>query len=153
MFLIRYSDEYAQIHTVELSPRPVEVDYPEKRLFTARVTQDEATVIQRPLRDSRTRRWIWRGYRYHMAEYAAQWALLESLDAQARLRLGLNPVIEIFEDTSGIGGFGKRDGGGNPIFTKVAFVQVTRNVRAGGRVTYDESVIEFLIRDSDYNDF
>lgn len=155
MFAIRYKNTSdGPYTTLHLHPGPTEVDYPEKRLFSTKNSQDGNVIIQRPMKDHRPRRWIWRGYRSYMPVYAAQWKRLEELEYQTRLENGKYPYVEIFEDVTDKGGFGRRDESDNPVFTQVKIIQVDRELRdGGGPVTYDTSYIEFVITDPDYREF
>lgn len=155
MFWIRYTtrNEYGALVPTEVALRaPSEVDYPEARLANVKVTQDGAVVIARPLRDPRPRKWIWRGHSPYDVAYANQWALLEALETRARLVAGLPPTVDVWEDTSGTGGFARKEGNGARIYTAVRIVQATRTPRGGGPVNY-ESVLEFFIADPTYQAF
>jgi hypothetical protein len=153
-FRMRYSDELQQMVEVELDPEPSAVDYPMKREFTRLTTQDGAVVIQRPLRDPRPRRWMWNSYVKGNAEYEALFSLLSSLELKAMRDAGLSPLIGIWEDVSGIGGFDRRDGSFNPVFTNVLITQVHREpIPAPGRVVYGDTLIEFVIEDLSYTHF
>lgn len=113
---------------------------------------DGAIVIQRPLRDSRPRRWLWRGYGMNYAPFASQWAFLQSLDYQTRGAAGLVPTVGICEDVTGIGGFGQLSGGAR-VYTTCKVIQVTQSPRkGGGPVTY-ESLVEFYADDPAYAAF
>lgn len=153
MFQVRYVDALGDTQTLTLLPGPTEVEYPEKRNMATRPTQDGAVVIQRPLRDPRSRKWVWRGYRNYIHPYETQWENLEQLEARYRQLHLLDPVVEIWEDESTIGGFDRMDGA-EKVFTKVKFIRVERVPRpGGGLVVYDHSTIEFLIVDPSYTDF
>ena len=166
-FLIRYSTDVSPGSTytvMVLNPGPTEVEYPPTREFNKRVTQDHAVVIQRPIKDSRERKWIWKGYRPTMAVYENQWQALLTLEARAR-QLDTptkNPIIQIWEDESDEGGFGETTNGAAPDlvgytniqWTQVKFLQVHRTTRkGGGPVIYDDSFIEFVIADPAWESF
>lgn len=158
MFWIRYKDRDGQGRLIDvevpLFPAPTEVDYPEKRLYTTHTTQDGAVVVQRPLRDHRVRKWIWRGFSPQLLTYENQWKLLESLEYRNRLANNLPGYVEIWEDVTGVGGFGKMTDTGERIYTKVKFLQVDRTPRKGGGfVKYDTSTVEFVIEDESYKHF
>lgn len=153
-FFIRYADASNNLIVLPLSPAPSDVDYPEKRLFKRQITQDNAVVIQRPMRDARLRKWIWQGYRSNLLQYENQFQILVTLEYRARLEAALTPTVEIWEDESGIGGFDRVDGLGNKIWTTVKLIQVDRKLRKGSAIpTFDETYIEFQIEDSNYIGF
>jgi hypothetical protein len=152
MFWLRYETAEGVLETA-LNPAPMFVEYPPRRLFKERVTQDGAVVVQRPLRDHRPRRWIWQGYGPAHEPFATQWQLLETLEYRARLEAGLPGTVEIWEDVSGIGGFDRTDAPGGRIYTKVKILQTNREPRReGGPVVY-ESTVEFRIEDMSYKAF
>lgn len=146
MFEVRYKDEQGNNVTRVLTPGPTETEYPDRRLFTSRQTQDGNVVIQRPLRDPRPRKWSWKGYRAYMPQYQALWELLVQLEYRYRVQHNLEPLIEIRDTTTGEGGFEE--------FTRVKVIQVTRNTRPGGGfVTYESTDMEFVIVDDRYKGF
>lgn len=163
MFLIKYGTDAANtvFTTLKLAPQPTEVDYPERRNVNVKSSKDGSAILQRPLRDSRPRKWVWVGYNPLIATYENQWTTFQTLDAKARAEAGLNPVIYIWENDSVEGGFDRLSSGTDPdptysnvIWTAVKFVQVTRKSRKGGGLTkYDESIIEFVIEDGAYTRF
>lgn len=157
MFWVRFKDSPNGAYTtVALTPGPTSVDYPPKRAFTVMTTQDGASVIQRPLRDSRSRKWVWTGYKSSalFAAYENQWQQLLALEYRTRLRAGKYPLVEIWEDTVPEGGFNRVDGNGDKLWTTVRFIQVDRTPRkGGGQLVYDESTIEFVIDDTTYDAF
>jgi hypothetical protein len=140
------------IAETSLTLAPMDVDYPDRRDMTVRTSQDGAVVIQRPLRDSRPRRWIWRGYGLNDPTFAAQWAFLESLDYQTRTASGLVATVGIWEDFSGVGGFNKLSGSSR-VYTTVRVIQVDRTPRKGGGPISYESVVEFYVEDPAYAAF
>jgi hypothetical protein len=156
MFWIRYKATPAGAYTeVPLMPDPTEVEYPEKRAMTVATTQDGATVVQRPLRDTRIRKWIWKGYRDSdlLAVYRNQWALLQALEYRTRLEGALHPLVEIWEDTVPEGGFARGTAEAK-VWTVVKLLRVQRTPKkGGGPVTYEDSTIEFVIEDSSYTGF
>jgi len=158
MFWIRYKERNTQGQIVDveitLHPGPTEIEYPERRLYKTHTTQDGATIIQRPLRDNRTRQWVWKGYPPMIPTYENQWKVLEALEYRYRIEHDLPGYVEVWEDISGVGGFDRLDGSGNRIYTKVKFIQVNRTPRKGGGfITYDESSIEFVVEDTNYTAF
>jgi hypothetical protein len=155
MFFIRYRDStngpWIQF---TLAPGPTTVTYPERRAFQLRVTPDGATVISRPMRDSRTRRWVWKRYRPRLTTYETQWRTLESLEYRTRLLAGKPPIVEIWEDESTIGGFSRMADSTTKEWTKVKFIRVERTIAdGGGPVVFEESFIEFTIEDDSYSEF
>lgn len=163
MFLLRYklTETGAYQAPYVLSPGPTAVDYPPRRLFVEKEVQDGGSILQRPIWDSRPRRWIWKGYHPRIPVYERQWAELERHDTLSRLRRGEPATVQIWEDESTVGGFGKTTDGLAPNmvshtnlqWTTVRFVQVSRDPRDnGGLVVYEESVVEFRIA-GDYTDF
>ncbi len=164
MFLVKYLVTAPSTYTVvSLVPRPTEVEYPEKRLLKLRPNRDGGVVIQRPLRDARPRKWVWKNYRPHVPNYEAQWAVLASLDTQTRWLAGFTtPTVLIWENETKEGGFDGLTSGSTPDlsaytnldWTEVKFTQVTRTTRkGGGPVTYDDSIVEFVIVDTSYSAF
>ena len=155
MFYIRYTNGSGETVVKQLMPSPTEVEYPETRLLKVHTTQDGATVVQRPLRDSRPRKWVWKGYRDSdlLAAYANQWQELAALEYRTRLEAGLNPLVEIWEDETSVGGFDRMDGE-DKVYTTVKFIRVDRAMRkGGGPVTYEDSYIEFYVEDDTYRGF
>lgn len=159
-FLVRYTDG-SGTHTLRLHPRPTAINYPERRLFKRRDTKDGASVISRPVADSRPRQWIWKGYRAWMAEFNEQWLILKSLETKARLQDGLSATVLIWEDETTEGGFDTTTAGdpdlitySNLVWTTVRFIQVDRKLRdSGGPVIYDTSTVEFVVEDPLYAAF
>lgn len=150
---IRYKDTEAGAYTeVEVRPRPTAVDYPDRRSYKIQPTEDGANVVQRPLRDSRPRRWIWKDYNNRIPAYVSLWALLETLEYRYRVNNGLWPLVEIWEGETGTGGFDDLNGNGTKKYTVVKLLQVQRKVRDDG-AAYGESTIEFVIEDPTYSDF
>lgn len=154
MYQIRYkATSNGAYTTLTLFPGPTEVEYPERRSFKMQMTQDGAPVVQRPLRDGRVRRWVWKRYRPSVATYENQWATLLTLEYRHRLQNNLHPVVEIWEDTTPEGGFARMSGA-TKVWTKVRFLRVDRiSAKGGGRITYDDSFIEFVIDDPTYQGF
>lgn len=156
MFWLRYTDrdEAGDLvtHEVALYPAPTGVEYPEQKNFKAFTTQDGAVVVQRPRRDARTRRWVWRGHPSTLAPYEALWQLLERLEYRARLDRGLPATVEVWENVSGVGGFDRMEGG-ERAYTRVKLLQVARTPRSGGGPIVYESHVEFQIEDSGYTAF
>lgn len=163
MFLIRYYQPIVGNTVVALVPRPTSVDYPDVRLFRTKTSKDGATIVQRPMRDSRVRKWIWEKYKKKVPNYDVQWTLLETFDCQSRWEAGFADTrIEIWENDSDSGGFGDTTDGAvadtvtyiNLKWIKVQFLQVTRHVRpGGGEVVYDQSTVEFVVDDDNYFTF
>jgi hypothetical protein len=166
MILVRYYDPVQGLTTVKLTPRPTEVDYPEKRLMKTRTTKDGAVVVQRPMADARPRRWTWKGYRpvEALAAFESLWALLESLETKTLWERGAGDgTVEIWDGESTIGGFDRLSNPFQPpdlvnytnlVFTRVKFIQVDRKVRkGGGPVIWDEATVEFVLADDTFSSF
>jgi hypothetical protein len=147
MFQIRYSaTEGGTFTTLTMHPAPTEIDYPERRMMTLHPTQDGPPVIQRPLRDSRSRKWIWKGYGPRIAPYENQWEALKALEYRTRLDANQWPIVELREDELAESGFAN--------WTKVKIVRVERTARkGGGGLVYDESFIEFFVVDPAFGGF
>lgn len=165
-FALRYSTDAAPGSTfviLTLSPNPTEVEYPDTREFNARITQDSAVIIQRPLNDSRTRKWSWKNYRRSISAYESQWQILLTLEARQRDLDGKAPIVELWENVTEEGGLGELTDANPPdltepstniVWTKVKLLQVHRRARSGGGVvTYDDSTIEFIIADPTWENF
>jgi hypothetical protein len=163
-FLVRYGSVPIGFTTVlPIHPRPTEVEYPEFRSFKSKVSKDGSVVIQRPLKDSRPRKWAWKRYRPYMTEFMNMWAVLESLETKAMWDAGFaDPTIEIWEDETGKGGFGTTTDGFPPdlitytnlVWTKVKIIQAHQAIASGGGpVVFDTSFIDFIIVDEDYSSF
>lgn len=143
-FEVRYTiDPAGTLTTKNLIPAPTDIDYPPKRLFEKKETADGAVVIQRHKVDGRPRKWIWKGYRDTIAGYNALWDILTALEVKTRLDADLEPTVEIKDTTTGVGGFES--------FVRVKVINVDRTIRdGGGPATYDDTVMEFVIADSNY---
>jgi hypothetical protein len=157
MFWLRYSTRNGSgdLATVEapLALNPTDIDYPDFRNYKQTVTQDGGVIVQRPLRDSRPRKWIWRGYGPSIASYAEQWALLQSLEKRARVTSNLPAQMEIWEDVSGVGGFARTNADGSRLYTKVQLIQVARTPRTGGGPVAYDSTVTFQIDDATFSAF
>lgn len=163
MFLIRYYAPTIGTQVVSLRPRPTTVDYPESRLLRTRTSKDGNTIVQRPMRDPRPRKWTWEKYRSNVPLYESQWQFLASLECQARWDAGLaDTSIEIWENDSLTGGFDKLTDENsadlitytNLNWTRVQVLQATRTIRqGGGSVVYEQSIFEFVIDDDFYTSF
>jgi hypothetical protein len=151
-YWIRYKDTAGGAYTtITLSPGPTEVEYPERRAMETKATQDGATVIQRPLRDTRPRKWVWKGYIPTLVPYTNQWNTLLSLEYSTRLEAGKYALVEIWEDVVAEGGFNRLDASQNKIWTSVKFLRVDRTAKkGGGSISYDDSFIEFVIEDTGF---
>lgn len=149
MFWIRYTDN-SGTHEVSLTPGPTEGDYPEGDGSKVQTTQDGAIVIQRPMRDSRPRKWLWRGYGRSDASNNSLWDLLQSLTTKARVAAGLSATVKVWEDVTGAGGFDKTDGLGAKVYTTVRVHQATRKPSPSGPVVY-ETALTFYVDDLNYS--
>lgn len=155
MFFIRYQDTVGGAYTqMSLVPGPTTVVYPERRAFKLQVTPDGAAVISRPMKDSRTRQWVWRRYRPRLTTYENQWRVLEQLEYRTRVQAGKPPIVEIWEDESTIGGFSSMVDSTTKRWTKVKFIRVERTIAdGGGPVVYESSFIEYVVEDATYGDY
>lgn len=160
-FLVKYTTGTGTT-VLSLHPRPTSVSYPERRTFKKKDTKDGAVVLARPLRDSRPRQWIWKGYRQWITGYAALWETFKTLDTKARVEASLSPTVQIWEDETGPdSGFGLTTGGApdlvayaNLIWTTVRIIQVTREMRDnGGPLTFEKSIVEFTVEDDSFSTF
>jgi hypothetical protein len=151
-FMIRYQDATGGMVDVTLDPAPAEVEYPDAQAVKVTASKDGNVIVQRPLRDSRPRKWRWVGYGPPHPAFAALWALLESLNARARAKAGLPVTVGIWEDVSGSGGFNRVDGAGGKVYTTVKLVQVNRTPDGSGPVFYESSA-EFYIADDTCSTF
>ena len=150
MFQIRYKATQGGAYTtLTLNPAPSAVEYPERRAQKVHATQDGGIVVQRPLRDSRPRKWHWTNYPANYAAYASQWATLKALEYRTRLEAGQWPLVEVWEDTTD-GGFDRMDGA-TQVWTVVKLLRVDRTVRGSGPVVYSDSVLEFVIQDETFS--
>lgn len=153
MFWIKYEDENGGEVEVALNPPPREIMYPPRKHVTTQETQDGAVVIQRPTRDTRTRRLIWLAYGPKNEPFASQWALFESLECRSRMDAGLPASVGFWEDVTEAGGFDRTDGQGEKIYTRVKIIQVDRMPRQGGGPVRYESTVEFVIDDPSFSGF
>lgn len=161
MFLIRYHNGTTNV-VLQVRPKPTNVVYPEKRIFTEETTQDGSVVIQRPNRDHRTREWIWTNYPLRLQQYRELWETLETLDVKVRLIAGLIPTVEIWENQTGNGGFDGLTSGTDPDlvtysnldWTTVKIIHVTREHRdGGGPSAYASSRVVFKVVDEAWDNF
>jgi hypothetical protein len=150
-FWIKYDAGLGPVE-YQLALNPMEVEYPEQSLKTVLTSANGNIVIQRPLRDSRARKLIWRGYGPNHATFAAMWTLLESMDTRKRRESGLAPTVGIWEDVSGSGGFARMDGS-SKLYTTVRVVSVDRQTRQGGGPVAFDSTLTFHIDDESYTNF
>lgn len=153
MFWIRYDNADGTPVEYALPLNPTEVEYPDKRAMKVHTTQDGATVIQRPVRDSRPRKWIWTNYGPLVPGFADQWARLEQMDTRERAVRRLPSLIGVWEDVSGVGGLDRRDESGNKVYTTVRVTQVDQKPRKGGGPPMYESTVEFRVEDATYTTF
>lgn len=162
-FFVRYYEFDVGMQTISLHPRPTTVEYPDARLFNRRETVEGKVVLQRPLHDNRSRKWIWTGYRPTVPLFQAQWDVLSQLEARSRWDAGYSDLtVGIWENGFPQGGFGQTTDGlppdldtySNLQFTQVKFLQVQHHLRSGGGpVAYDSSEIEFVIEDENFRGF
>lgn len=149
MFWIRYTDG-SGTHEVSLTPTPTDVEYPLGDGSKVLTSQDGNVIFQRPLRDGRPRKWIWRGFGPNDASYSSLWSLLQSQTSKSRLAAGLSSAIEVWEDVTGAGSFDKTDGSGNKVYTTVRVYEASRKPAPAGPIAY-ESTFTFYIQDANYS--
>jgi len=151
-FLIRY-DVDGTMREIELNPAPSDVDYPEAEAMTITASIEGNPIIQRPMRDGRVRKWIFRGWGKGSEPYETQWNTLQSLTSGHRSQNGQDPYVYLWEDVSGVGGFDRYDSEGNRVFTRVRIAQANRVPRNGGGPVRYDSTLEFYIADDTYTSF
>lgn len=149
-FWIRHRNAQGALVETALAPGPTEVEYPDGDGSKVLVAVDGAAVVQRPLRDTRPRQWVWHGYGPTHASYETLWALLTSLTSRARLAAGLSSTVEVWEDVTGAGGFDRKDGSGNKVYTTVAITRASRAPLKGGGPVFYDSTLEFRVQDASY---
>lgn len=153
-FYVRWQEVTAGAYTeFTLFPGPTGVEYPPRRIVNTRTGPDGNVVVQRPMRDDRMRKWVWNRYRDNVPGYHTMWPILEALEYRTRLEANKPPHVEIWEDVTLAGGFGKLTGGVTRVWTKVKFLQVHRTMASGAGSIYEESYIEFIIDDVTYTGF
>lgn len=142
-----------------LYPGPTYVDYPPRFEHNVRVSRDGNPIIQAPLSDGRVRKWVWQRYRFDTPRYTTLFNKI--LNLQYKLRLLATPAkseyVFLKEDVSenlsplawGGGVWAESDG-----WIRVKVTNVTQNVaHQGGKVIYEETVMEFVIADPTWNTF
>lgn len=140
-----------------LSPGPSIVQYPDFFDQKGIVTKDGRVVMSRPIKDSRTRSWIWSGYRFDILNYDVWYNDLLNLHYRLREQAGLDPHVFLKEPTSKdlfrfieTGGLWVR----TPFFVRTKVIHVSQFVsRKGGKTKYEETVIKFIIDDPTWNAF
>ena len=152
MFWIRYTDALGATTERALEPAPTAIDYPEASLYKVLPTQDGSIVVQRPLHDACPRKWIWNGFGQPDASFVSQWTVVKACEYRARIRAALSPTIEIWEDSTGAGGFDRLDALGAKVWTKVKLLQVTRKPSGPGPLRFESSVT-FYVSDPDYDQY
>jgi len=153
MFWIRYQERDGRIVELPLNPAPSAIEYPDKRSQKVLTSQDGAVIVQRPMRDARPRKWLWRGHGPTAEPYASQWKILEGLEYRYRVENALPPSVGVWEDVSGVGGFARLDGNGQRVYTTVKVTEVDRTPRQGGGPVIYESVLSFYIDDPTFRAF
>jgi len=149
MFIIGTKEASGDEWTEHQLLAPSHVDYPDRRNFKTLETLDGNVIVQRPLRDSRPRRFVWRNLPLKSAEYSAQWELLRTFDYRHRLSSGLYPYVGVWEDETGAGGLARMDGSSR-ILTLAKILQVSRSAEPH---FFPETFIEFWIADPTYKEF
>lgn len=149
-FQVRHKLANGTYAVATLRPHPTDVEYPKRYDYETVASEDGAVTVDRPLHDSRERRWIWKAYRETVPGYTDLWTLLQSFDARTRAKAGLEPTVQIWEDESGIGGF-DRMSGDDRVYTVVKILLTDRTLRpGGGPPIYDETFLSFVVIDSTY---
>lgn len=141
----------------QLSPAPTTVEYPINFDHKTTPASDARVVINPSLLDSRARRWVWRRYRPSVNNYESMYNILLNFQHKLREQAGKSPFVFLKEDISknldrlnlnGVVWERQAD------FVRVRVVDVSQHVAGeGGNVTYDSTVMEFIIDDSVWNVF
>jgi hypothetical protein len=146
--------------TIEtLSPGPTFVEYPESFDNNPVVSQDGNVVVQAPIKDSRPRHWVWQNYKFDIPRYDALYVKLYNL--QTKLRVGASPAksewVFLYEDVTdelSTRAWGGTEWTKSPAWVRVKVFNVTRQIRrSGGKVTYDDTRLSFIIDDATWNAF
>jgi hypothetical protein len=159
-FHVRWKDAPTGEYTEkELTPWPTTVEYPPRRTYNLHTSKDGVTVVQRPIRDARPRKWLWDVLRKDSATFASLWAVLDVLEWRNRVKAEKYPYIEIWEDVTGIGGFDRWTEEENPedrqkIWTRAKVLDLDRIIRPnGGPVIYAPVTMTFVVEDPTYQEF
>lgn len=160
-FWIAYADSSGNRDVateVQLSPAPSKVEYPppaQTRLPTIAGT----TIVQRPTVDNRPRAWVWEGYPGWFQRYQDLWVVLEPLHARYRLVAGdVTPYVYLRENETKM--LRRIVVSGHTVtpsydWFRCRIVGVERRMREGGAtglVVYDQTRLEFVVDDVNYND-
>lgn len=86
--------------TVELSPAPSRVDYPNAPLGEMIETADGRVVMQQPSKDPRRRSWVWTNFGPSITTYERQFRWLEGLRSRYRQQGGQSPYIYVYDGTT-----------------------------------------------------
>lgn len=86
--------------TVELSPAPSRVEYPDAPLGEMIETADGRVVMQQPSKDPRRRSWVWTNFGPSIATYERQFRWLEGLRSRYRQQSGQSPYIYVYDGTT-----------------------------------------------------
>lgn len=154
MFQIRWKDTSGGAYTtLTLRPAPFDVEYPDDRDYKETKTQDGKTLVQRPLIDTRARKWIWDNFPQRLTTFWDQWQILKGLEYRTRLDANKWPYVGIFEDEMGFGGF-DRTVSGSPVFTQVKILKAQlKHLKGKTLPQYDAPFIEFVVEDPTFQGF
>jgi hypothetical protein len=142
-----------------LSPSPTYVEYPNKFETTVHVSRDGNAIVQAPMKDSRSRSWVWAGYRATVPGYESLFS--ELLQLHYKLRQNETPAktpwVFLKEDVSnnlGVLEFAAGTWSVNEDYVRVKVIDVTQNVASqGGIVKYGDTRLTFVIDDASWNHF
>jgi hypothetical protein len=84
---------------VLLSPGPTDVEYPVEAAGSIVMTASGSAIQQQPVRDSRVRAWVWRGYPGYWVLYQTLFDQLKTLRATTRYQLGAATPYIYLKDT------------------------------------------------------
>lgn len=144
----------------EVTPRPTTVEYPAEPTGT-RIETAGTVVVQQTARDTRVRAWRWQGYPGWFAPYQTLWSKIEPLRSRYRKLSGATtPYVYLKEDESKLFHRVTVDTGTGAVsyaydWFRCRVLESSRLLRTEGSslVVYAETVIRFVIDDTNYNDF
>lgn len=159
-FFVALSDSFGNIlpaTTVQLSPGPTYVQYPDHFDSVVRTSKDGSIIIQTPSKDSRTRKWVWRNYKTNVPKYTQLYNQLLQFHYKLRIAAGLSPWVYVQDTETGnlttvslVAGIWTQT---TPLL-RSKVVQVTQNIAPqSGLPTYGETIFEFYVDDPNFNDF
>jgi len=142
-----------------LSPGPTFVRYPERFEHTLHVSVDGNPAIQAPMADGRVRSWVWRRYRYDTPKYEGLYNQLLNLQYSLRLKATPSKNEHVFVKEDVTENLSKLNWTGSvwehlTDWVRVKVTNVTQNVaEQGGKVIYEETKMDFVISDTNWNTF